>query len=314
MPQPHSSPVVEPTRVGTTSAGLAVFASSDRNNAKHLFVPVEDSEFEPDQRSTGVILLPQLLALDGDERWYADLVCHEPKLFDVFGHLADDVTMRVATEKDSLESIRAALKEWRELLRRVQGAPTESSVIGLRGELDVLNSLVEIAGPEAVHLWRGPLGAARDFQGDSVALEVKTTLAQSGYHVTIHGLEQVTPPENMAFAIALIRLTPNNQAPSVNSLIRDVSAEGVPAEDIEAICAKAGWSPGQVEWDKGYETIETSVWRVDDSFPGLRRTRIDPVSLKGLDALRYQLDLSAGSNSLTEGELSTLYRELCGKG
>ena len=306
----HSG-IFEVDEAGQTADFLTIFEGTDRNGSKHLFVPVDDGDFDADHRSTGVILLPQLLTIESQERWYADLVCDEDNLFAVFAHLADDVKDRVASHPDPLVAIQEALSEWRELLRRVSGGPKESVVVGLRGELEILAMLVAEVGASAIDYWDGPFGGTRDFNGDNVSLEVKTTLAQSGSYIFVHGIDQVTPPAGMRYAISLVRLTPNNQRMSINQLIAALVKEGIARSDLEERCAEVGWDKEHSEWDKGFECLEVQSWHVDDSFPGLRKDRIDPAAIAGIEDLNYRLDLAAGGPALAEAEQAALFNEVC---
>lgn len=304
---PH---LVSAREVGTTHDHRKIMRAKDAKGSLHLFVPVNEPNFEKDNRSIGVILLPQRMSVGGQNVNCADLVCHEPRLFHVFEHLLEDATDRLSRETESsVEIIRNTLSEWRELLRRSCGGVDENVLIGLRGELEILTEMVTLVGPEALENWVGPLKRPRDFQNSRAALEVKTTTSQSSQEVNVHGLRQLTPMHDIELAIFLVRLEFNEQSPSVNQLLALLKRYGVHEEALEDKMVLCGWKKHQDDWDRGFSVLEISSWQVNESFPGLREDRMEPLALKGLTAMTYSLNLGACGPAMTSREREEFLRK-----
>jgi len=80
-------------------------------------------------------------------------------------------------------------------------------IVGLLGELLVLEKLVSTSGPSAVLAWIGPLGEPHDFRIGRHELEVKTTSGSQRIH-TIHGLTQLMPSPGCSLYLVSVLLGP----------------------------------------------------------------------------------------------------------
>lgn len=97
---------------------------------------------------------------------------------DVFTIVAEDILNEL--DKKDVEGFVVTLKQriekWKDFFKNPERKQlSEEVVIGLIGELSVIEDFIEqevSCGPD---LWNGPLKAAQDFQGDMIAFEVKTS-------------------------------------------------------------------------------------------------------------------------------------------
>lgn len=119
----------------------------------------------------------------------------EVRFADVFTALAEDLVRRVADASNAAAQARAfigQLARWQKFLSSSFDGLSEESQRGLWGELYFLREhLLPKIGASAVHGWKGGEGAHQDFQFDSSAVEVKTTLAKQPQVVRITSERQL---------------------------------------------------------------------------------------------------------------------------
>lgn len=272
----------------------------DSSGCKHLLVPCGTGEFRQDRRSRGVALVRQTLVVEGVETQFADLVCIEVQLEAAFVELVDDIGRRIGERpEDAVSVMSETLREWRELLRYSGSKVDRSAVIGLRGELEVLRSIASRGSANDVSIWRGPLGEPFDFMRGSTILEVKTTVAQDGHNVQIHGLQQLDPPDESELALAFVRLRPDDLGESVPAVVDDLYALGVDREQLDRCLDAVGYRfELRDTWSEAFKVVEMQIWIVGDEFPGIRSSRISSSALSGVSDIQYAINLDAGGPPL----------------
>ncbi len=312
LPVPLEGGVIATVPSGViTAAGEVVMGRDTRGNV-HLLVPVGSGDVPTDNRSRGVILIGQPLDTGGTDRLYADLVCVEPGLIRVFAEFCADVLERLPDLEDeygAAGAIARMLDEWRELLRAAP-APELGPVVGLVGELEVLERIARVAPERALDLWGGSAGDVYDFQGSGDAIEVKTSTSHEGLFVEIHGPDQLDPPPDLSLYLHYVRVREDAAAPTLAERISGIVDLGVPWSELRRSLVERGLSTGG-EWERRrYRVVETRTWEVDAGFPGVRRSGLAPSALNGVDRLTYRLDLAAGGQPLAASEVEAVIDRL----
>lgn len=312
-PDTSTSVRTRTTSVSTESGPIRIGLDSTRR--RHLLLPVESvADVVADRSSRGILLIGQRLEVDEELRDFADLVCLDPLLNDVFHELSLDICRRIQQLPDTpLAVVGTALGEWRELLRASnQGVPW-SKVVGLFGELEMLHRCAQVQPLAALSAWRGPTGGTYDFQRDDLVMEVKTTTAHLGNVVTIHGPDQVDPPAGLRLHVCVMGITPDDTGVSVVELVEDIRRLGVPADEFADLLSKVGYTNEQgTPWHDRFRVARLAIWRVDDDFPGVRRSDLPAGRLDGVRELVYSLDLDAARSSLDLDGQAALIEELAG--
>lgn len=299
-----------------SSQGPALFAL-DSSGRRHLLIPVAKSaRGESDQRSSGVHVLLRDLVDKTEHTTFVDIVCLKPHLDAVFDHLIDEVLDElVADPGRPLTVARKVLNRWREFLERERpGLLSEQELLGLFGELYVLWELCTLA-PVAVQTWRGPSASRHDFQSGSVALETKTTTSRGAALVTIHGVDQLSPPEGgkLYLIVIFVEQTPN-AGKSLPDLVTDLHNLGVDGLELSNKLTAVGYA----EEDSGeYAAVTFSfrskgVYEVDDTFPRIIRSSFTKGDLPArVTDLRYVIDVSPPSPvPLDSAAVSAVYASL----
>ena len=297
------------TKYGFLRIGL------DSTGARHLMVPANSGDIADQVLSSGVVVADTRYVVDGQETAFADLVCIKGELHAVFSEFAADLARRFADQKDArepdepFEVITACIREWRGLLGSAPAAEKpRQAIVGLRGELEVLRILAQSSPGRALPNWRGPTGSTFDFQHGTQRLEVKTTTAQQGSEVTIHGLQQLDPVEESQLYISLVRLQEDPAGETILDVVQSLIDLGVDPDALYGLLARVDFHVPHAElWPGAYRLVEPpQVWFVDEGFPGLRLSEVDA---RGIRNVEYQLALDSGGLPLPDETRDELFAD-----
>jgi len=135
----------------------------------------------------------------------------DAELFPYFVSFAETVVDAIHLHgAQVVTAIGTSMRLFRRLLRDVRLIPLER-IVGLLGELWVLNRLIHTRGREAFTSWTGPRGEAHDFRVEDAELEVKTTTKQRRVH-RIHGLDQLEPSVGARLYLVSLQLAAGGSA------------------------------------------------------------------------------------------------------
>jgi|694.fasta_scaffold31862_4 hypothetical protein len=205
----------------------------------------------------------------------------------------------------ALATMSEEMHRWLRFLRAGRKGLSIERQIGLWGELHVLRRIaVERSWPSALSWWTGPSHASHDFSIDSLAIEVKSTLADQK-SVRISSLEQLDNDGLSALYLLNLKLkkVPRNQGRSLTDMVQlirsDISAyEAVMRRDFEAMLIGAGFHDihAQKYRRRSYEWHTTEIYEVNEEFPRLTRGMI----MTGITEARYSVNLSAARDCLRD--------------
>jgi hypothetical protein len=188
-----------------------------------------------------------------------------------------------------------------------------SSLLGLIGELAVLEKLIAAGDSNAVAAWKGPSGGIHDFERGGRALEVKATSSVDGKTVTISNLDQLDSSAVDSLHLAAVHLREGVGGRTVDELISSILAHGAHDRELISAVAKYGYvfESGLLD-EKRFEVRCIRVWPVGEEFPGLRRNVLEPNVLKAVSKVKYDLDLDACPGELKSVSVGTLWTGLGG--
>ena len=225
-----------------------------------------------------------------------------PRFSEVFTVLADDVATVAAaatSQVAALAALTSRLRRWEAFLALAddQGLGEERRA-GLYGELHVMASalLPALGKSGAVDSWRGPFGAAQDFQGEGWAVEVKTSRMKEPSSLRIASERQLDDRGLESLYLAHVALDQRHQSgqtlPALIAVLRDaLAADAIAAEVFEDRLTRAGYVDAQAHLykDAGYTVREAAVFRVADHFPRLLFDDLDA----GLGDVHYSVTVAA---------------------
>lgn len=284
--------------------GRDVLVAIDVQGDKHLLVPCADEIIRVDRASQGVTLNQRVLQVDGESIAFADLHCRIPRLDLVFERLAGDVVARLEVDSSKpVATCRQVLDEWRTLLRAAGATMPHEVIQGLAGELEILRLLAEIDPANALDCWDGPSGSLHDFVCGTSHIEVKSTASNDPNFVTVSGVDQLDPIGVEQLYLAVVHLRSDAAAPSLTQKMDAIAALGVPREELLRKVASVGYVyDGGQDDDLRFRVMSVRLWKVGSRFPGLRRSDIGEVRLKGVAKVKYELALDSAPPRIADTE------------
>lgn len=211
------------------------------------------------------------------------------------GHFLDGVIELVDEGVPHADAPFGALQRWRELLARAPGSRlSEKALVGLYGELEVLETILD-AGGELDH-WTGWQQDHNDFRLPGLAVEVKSTLSADFRRVEIHGLRQLDDPEDGSdLYLVLRRLERSPEGRSVPELTEAIVRRGGSRSELLERLSRVGYSEQhRASYENSrFASEELVVRRVDDGHPRLTTALLERVDLSAIDKIDYVLNLNA---------------------
>lgn len=236
-------------------------------------------------------------------------------IFDLLAQDLVDAAEQPLDEAEGLRQFLVRLSDWQQLLRRLgpQGLAREGQQ-GLWGELWVLREVVApVMGLcDAVHGWRGPMGADQDFQLSQVCVEVKTSTAASLDRLEISSERQLEVPEDMTlFLVALSLDARPDHGDTLPDMVQALRSEASEFGCLRVLDARLELSGYQQEHaasyeDVGYEVRSFVPFQIGEGFP-----RIVSDDLRtGVGDVHYSISTAAsGPFRVNEQRPDELIRE-----
>lgn len=299
-------------------AGVSLSADGEFYNA----VPVQtgnrsDRFYISSSRRTGLVALLQLDDPDltsfhvssvivasrcvlqsqpGDEfESYMRITCLDSNLEAAFRKFLEDIRLRLEpSDSTAASAVNEVVNEWRQLIAVVKDPLSRNELVGIFGELAVLERLVNSHGAVALEWWYGPDRTRHDFVGPSLSLEVKSTTDLGSNRVTIHGLGQLDHAEGTSSYIGLVGVDPTPRGRCIDDVSRNLKDLGCSVPLLEKKLLSSGYVAGnQVNSNERFVVAHMRFWQFDENSPGLRASNLRSDQQAGVSDVRFNFDLSA---------------------
>ncbi|MEE2526494.1 PD-(D/E)XK motif protein [Hyphobacterium sp. HN65] len=280
---------VGPVRIALGDAGAA-----------RLLVPVklEENRFECE---TGPNLYARLsmLSLDGQPRQFIDLCCNAADLEPIFSDFCEQVCRHLDSGLTGKPAVLKTIEEFRQLFQRENQKSVElSKVLGLLGELSLLNDLLE-QNERAAATWLGSGPHRRDFVGTAIAAEVKASVRRGQPIVTISSIDQLEPGTDEELFLVYYRFEEvGGNGLRVSALVEAARENAVDLDHLNKRLEAAGFdNDARAAWDaRAFRVVERRMYSVPADFPRLGRDlMIDGQLRPGVSNVKYDLDLDHAS-------------------
>lgn len=248
----------------------------------------------------GFVVCKAILGQEGAGRDWVALCRQSAGSLEFFTMMVDDVVSTLGNMGESNDErlfhvFLARIRAWQDFMQRGRDdVLSPEAEIGLYGEIEILRGILEIGVPAlvAVEAWKGPLDALQDFALGNGAIEVKSTIAPSGFSATIGSLEQLDNSLTQPLFLAGVRLSLNGSGKTLPELVarlRDIlSSDSVALGMFNSRLLHAGFLDAvSARYTRRFSHVRTRVLAVIDRFPKLTRANVGIEIRK----TRYELDL-----------------------
>lgn len=240
------------------------------------------------------------LGADTDGRLWLALSRRTEGSLEMFTLMALDIILTLnassaTPEEHSFQLFLARIRAWQEFMRRgMDTTLSPEAEVGLFGELVFLRSIVEagVAPVVVVESWLGPINGVQDFALGGGAVEVKTTIAATGFAATIGSLEQMDDSARQPLFLAAVRICLDASGMSLPEIIgatRVLFGDDVATRHSFNIkLLHAGYLDAACDhYRRRFALVCTRIFRVADGFPRLIRAGVPRHVLQA----RYELDI-----------------------
>ena len=212
----------------------------------------------------------------------------EPDLRDTFSWLCESLINEVkvlSSEEEVVKNVVSRLDKWRNLFdKHAPNGLSPQLQQGLYGELGFLHKLIlkKVFSPsDAVGFWVGSEPALRDFQGDSWAVEVKTSAGSNPQGIFISSERQLDESlfDNLFLYHCSLEASKNNgeSLPQRIEKIRKLFVSDPSAiASFNGKLAQAGYLHEEEKLYKNrmYKTRDEHIYRIEKDFPRIKENEL----------------------------------------
>ncbi|CAI9405066.1 PD-(D/E)XK motif protein [Aestuariimicrobium sp. T2.26MG-19.2B] len=262
-----------------------------RDGAVHVLLPSEEA-LQGSKRFGSVSISTREWVHQGTTGQYVDMMCSEPTAEAAFAWVVSETLVAVDQGDSALSAGLRILRLMKDLFREPQDM-AEEAVLGLFGEVTVLERLIGLRGEPAVSLWGAVSNRRHDFMGPHGSVEVKTTKSLDVGRVVIHGLWQGSPTGPTTLAVLQVEESPGGQslAELVEGVLDSVTDRG---SLLERLLAAGYRHDSRRAKEMRLHVVATRAWRMDDpGFPLVRYSEL-PVHVRdGVSELAYAVAIGS---------------------
>jgi hypothetical protein len=305
-------------RVALPEITPRLLCALDSAGSRHMLISLESTEDEfSDRQSRGVNVTTRELSIHGGvAEKYIDVICLDGgghTIFDLMGgEIADGL---LDGTRLPAETVRRVLSKWRRFWGQIpQPMLSREEQLGLFAEIWFLVEwLFPNLGHNAIMAWHGPWGSRHDFEWSDKSIEVKATTNIRGRIHKIHGLDQLSNPENGVLFLFSVSLRDEHGAThNLPSLIEECRSHLADFDEglarLENGLAHLGYSPS---FDNEYASLklrvaESALFRVDADFPRLIPMSFTTGIPSGIEKIDYEINLNSCNHLIVANQPNEL--------
>lgn len=223
----------------------------------------------------------------GSEELFTTMSCN------VVGAL-DEASAAGADETKLLRLFVGRVGAWQEFMRKGTQALSPEAEIGLVGELATLRAIIEAGVPPgaAVEAWVGPLDGVQDFEVGAGGIEVKATLAATGFPAKIGSLEQLDDSARQPLFVVAARFKQVDSGQGLPDFVDAARAAVKGNAEGEGLLGERLLAAGYIDshadrYTRRFAEVGTRVIEVLGKFPRLTRGSV-PL---GVTKAIYEIDI-----------------------
>ncbi len=282
-------------RTGVAVRAGDVLVGVDGFNRRHLLIPLLPGEAAKTSANGRAV---HIMRLAHEGQPYLTVCCLLPELQGVFTQFCHELLNSVRKAESPAREVMEAYVRWRSLFSDAsqERGLTDEAVVGLFGELLVLEKCLASGAPGHLEYWVGPFAAVHDFRVQGHALEVKATLTREGRIVPIASVDQLEPPSEASLHLVHVRLELDPSALDLEALVARLVAAGAARLEIGRRIAALGGSVDRLDTyaARKLRLVELRVYDVEGmAFPRITREAFKGGELPpGTLNVSYSIDLT----------------------
>jgi len=272
---------------GNEEAVLASFPSASLPAAEKLPDGQGFTVERADPYNDGRTWLALTRRPNGSAELFAAMAC------DVVGAM-DAAVLESADAPRLLRVFLGRVKAWQEFMRKGAQALSPEAEIGFFGELATLLAIMDAGAPPdaSVEGWVGPLDAAQDIELGTGAVEVKSTIAATGFPARIGSLEQLDDSVRQPLFVAATRLRQVAHGLALAEMVAAMRSRAAPHAETARVLSErliaAGYFDAHAErYVRRFEPESIRLIEVASGFPRLVHATV-PL---GVTRAVYDVDL-----------------------
>lgn len=295
---------------GTDEITLVTFSNQGH---RQLLVPQPEGAEKVDRHLSKFIQAhtqPYSDRETGTVRDYLVVTCTSGPLRTTFESLITQYISQLDDiEHNALQTFWDVYLDWKKLLQQKQEEISETTLIGLFGELLILERLAKNDPVLAVEAWSGPDNNGPDFKTLNFNIEVKTTTRTNHKILRVDSPLQFTPQAGMPLFLARVALSEQPDGITLAQLQDRLKELSVSSWDLSAKVQNVShYLFTNFDHKRRYKVVSMDFYRVNDSFPHIIDFTRD--SLKpGVQNLHYDVNLNF-AEQLSDPEVDDLFHQL----
>lgn len=216
---------------------------------------------------------------------------------DVFTIVAKDILDDLRRQKTAdlyIDALKFRIEKWKDFFKNPkQKYLNDETVIGLIGELSFIKDLHADGIYFGEELWNGPIRAAQDFQGNKLAIEVKTCLGNIIDSINISSEVQLDDEGRDYLFLVVYRVerddVKGNRLPDYINTVSALLTETQRTQFYAKLTCIGYASENEAYYTKGFVIRGKKVYLVNKGFP---RITVNDLP-KGVSKIRYKVDLTS---------------------
>tara|TARA_X000000950_G_scaffold262538_1_gene333913 strand:- start:3847 stop:4821 length:975 start_codon:yes stop_codon:yes gene_type:complete len=288
------------------------FFVSKRDGGKYVFAAFDEADFLPEVKLNIPDIGVEFSQVGTNKRMIITFDNENPVLVEQLIIVVKDIAIHCAEFQGTkfFSEILSRLGSWSEFLKPSRKGLREIELIGLWGELYILNQyfLSGFSPAEGISFWVGPEGSKQDFTFNDKALEIKTTLSENSDRIKISSIEQLEKSTEKLFLLhVFLNKTDDQNSWSIEKLYSDINkkvdSDLLAKNNFNNKVSKLYGRATPEQLNLRFNFLDINIYNVEDGFPGIiASSGLHPAIVKA----SYQLDPSQLTEFLLQENLEDL--------
>jgi hypothetical protein len=270
----------------------------------HLLIPVAHPEKQDLSGFKFKSLKASIRQIDLIDVWggsYIDMYATRESFdLSLFAAISDELILGLHSGESVIDQLSTVANKWIRLLSsEEEETANRNQVVGLLGELIVLEALIDAGFPEiGLSSWVGSEKARHDFEFSTLAVEVKSSSTMGQKTAAIHGLEQLSAAKFTRLFLAHFQFEWDPKGLSLKQVSESVKSKlAIEQQGVfEQKLGASGFDEKRLDIASIYtfKLSSNSLFEVDKNFPKITFSLLDSLVQEAsrISRVEYVLNLT----------------------